>query len=805
MNAAQFKTAWRSLRRQMSHTVINIAGLALGIAVCLLISLYVRHELSYDTFHDEADRIYRVTSDWGDFQMPVTTWPAARTIIEQNPSLTVTPFFREPVILTKGQQSIRQRNAFVVKPSFFDVFTFPLARGTVEDAFTRPNTVALTPEVAAVYFGDADPMGKTLRVAGIGAQSFDVEVAGILEPIPDASHVHPEILFSWETVEAQENFSERRANSWGNNSMRTYLKVPEGVAPAVLADRFLTQGKERAGGRWNGATIHLQALTDIHLHSSMSAELEPNGRMAYIWLFGAVAAFVLLLACVNFVNLATARAADRAREVGVRKTVGAHRGQLVQQFMTEALLLSAFALGVAVLLTYAAMPLFRLLTETTTQFQPWSDPFAILFLVGITLVAGVGAGSYPAFILSSFDPSDVLRGRSRSAGHGALLRKGLVLFQFATAVALIAGTMAAFLQLNYLRDADLGFDQEQVLTLSAPPTDNSAAYRSFLSSVREKPGVESVALASESLPSELLSGNTFAWEGLGIPADSMRGLRVVAVSHGFFEAMGVGFLSGRAFERGRPADSSGVVLNARAVEVLSEGYAAAPHTPTEAEGKSLDVYGGWPMPEARVLGVVSNFHYATMHDQIDPIAFFLYPPMLDTYYVRVNAQTIDASLGEVQAAWQQFFPNAPFAYRFADASFEQAYRSEQRLGTLFSVFAGLAVVVALLGLFGLASFTAATREKEVGIRKAIGATSPQIVTLLSKDFATLIGASIVVATPIAYVALDGWLDTFAYRIDLGPSIFFGAGLLALLVGLATVSFHAVRAARIDPAQTLRSE
>ena len=805
MDFAFFKTARRTLRRQLGHTVINVTGLALGIAVCLLIALYVRHELSYDTFHDDAEQIYRVTSDWGDLQMPVTTWPAARTIIEQNPSLTVTPFFRESVILTNGQQSVRQRNAFVVKPSFFDVFTFPMARGTVDDVFTRPNTVALTPDIAEVYFGDADPIGQTLRVAGIGSQSFNVEVAGILEPIPDASHFHPKILFSWETVEAQANFSERRASSWGSNSMRAYLKVPPGRSPEALADRFLKQGKERAGGRWNGATIHLQPLTDIHLHSRMSGELEANGRIAYIWLFGAVAAFVLLLACVNFVNLATARAADRAREVGVRKTVGAHRGQLMRQFLTEALLLSGFALVVAVLLTYAAMPLFRVLTATTLQFQLVSDPVALAFLIAITLIAGLGAGSYPAFILSSFDPSEVLRGRSKSAGHGATLRKGLVLFQFATAVALIAGTIVAFLQLNYLRDADLGFDQEQVLTLSAPPADNASAYESFMASVREKPGVESVSLASEPLPSELVSGNTFAWEGLGIPDDSMRGLRVVAVSEGFFETMGIGLKAGRTFAPGRPADSSGVVLNARAVEVLSDGYPTAPSTPTEAIGKAIDVYGSWPMRRASVLGVVSDFHYATMHDQIDPIAFFFYPPMLRTYYVRVNAQTINASLGEVRASWQQFFPNAPFDYRFADAAFAQAYRSESRLGTLFGVFAGLAVVVALLGLFGLASFTASKREQEVGIRKAIGATSTEIVALLSKDFATLIAASIVVATPIAYIALDGWLDTFAYRIDLGLGIFLGAGALALLVGLATVSFHAIRTARLDPADTLRSE
>lgn len=463
-----------------------------------------------------------------------------------------------------------------------------------------------------------------------------------------------------------------------------------------------------------------------------------------------------------------------------------------------------FAVGLAGL----AMPLFRPLTGMEVQLDVLADPFALATLLGITVVAALGAGSYPAFVLSRFDPVAVLSGSSRGGTQrgASTLRKGLVVFQFAIAVVLIAGTITAYWQLGYLQEARLGFDQEQVVTVPMPPAaDSTALSRAFAKEAEQMPGVRTVSRASETLPSELLSGNSYAFADLGVPREAYHGLRVVSTGPGFFETLGVDPIAGRTFERGRGGDSSAVVLNREAYERLANDLPAGQQTPRAAVGRTLRAHGGWPIERPRLIGVVENFHLATLHESIEPVIFVLNTDMINTYYLRVDANQASQVLSEVESIWHRLYPGAPFNYTFADQAFAGAYRAEQRMSTLFSVFAGLAVFIAGLGLLGLAAFAVRQRRKEIGIRKAIGASVTQVMGLFSKDFAQLVAIAIIVAVPVAYVALDGWLDTFAYRIDLGPGIFLLAGGGALLVALMAVSTQVLRVARVDPATTLRDE
>ncbi len=805
-------TALRALRRHLGFTVINVIGLGVGIAACLLIALFVRHELSYDNFHEDADRIYRLVSDFGNTAMPATTWPTIHALQEQNPSLNAAPFFEASAVVHRRTNRFNEDPIFVAKPSFFEVFTFPTRRGTAKMAFEEPYTAVLTPEMANKYFGDANPVGKTLEMTGLnwGDKTVEVTVTGILEPIPEASHFHPQIIVSWATMDAAFNFTERMRDGSGGG-FRAYFKLPDGATPDSLAAAFTEQAETRLGDDWRGATLRLQPLTDIHLYSDLSLEIEPNGSATYVYLFATIALFILLLAGVNFVNLSTARSLERAQEIGVRKTIGAGRPQILRQFMTEAAILVGGGLGLAVLLALLARPLFEVLTGVPLSFDAFTDPYTLAAFASIGLITALGAGSYPAFVLSRFDPARVLGGRSRRSGHrsghgASLLRKGLVVFQFATAVVLVTGTIAAYWQLDYLQQASLGFDAEQVVTVPRPPAaESTAVSQTFLREAAEVPGVTGGSQASEPLPGTLQASVGGAFDGLGVPAEERHTLRLVTVGHDFFETLGVRPVAGRTFERDRPADSSAVVLNRAAFEQLAQDLPSDQRTPAEAVGRSLDVSVGWLGSRPDVIGVVEDLHLATLHQSIEPMAFFLDPTLLDTYYLRIDATRASQGLANVEEVWHRFFPNAPFAYEFADQSFAAAYRADQRTATLLGVFAGLAVFVACLGLFGLTAFAARQRRHEIGVRKAVGASTEQVVGLLSKDFLRLVALSIVLAVPVAYVALTQWLDTFAYHIDLGPGGFLLAGGGALLIALVTVSTQAIRAARLDPTTVLRNE
>ncbi|NBB75451.1 MAG: FtsX-like permease family protein [Bacteroidetes bacterium] len=789
------------MRRHAGYTAINVVGLAVGITVCLLITLYVRHELSYDRFHDDADRIVRVVSDWGDFSVPATSWPVVKSLEADYPDIPIARLLQTDAVIEYEDTQYGGEDIFITNPSFFDVFSFSLRRGDPETALRRPYTAVITPALAQKYFDGADPIGKTVTVDN----QYQVEITGIAEAAPTASHIHYNMLVSWATLNAAFNYEEQFEESWGANSIYTYLLLPEGAPPSMIESQFPDFIDRHAGEDWNGATLSLQPLTSIHLHSHHNSEIEPNSTVAVLSVFGLIAALVLVLACVNFMNLATARATERATEVGVRKTVGAARGQLIRQFFAESMLMAALALGLALVLAVAALPVLQTLTGLSFTAGGVLRPSTLAALVVITGVAGGLAGSYPALYLSRFQPTHVLRGRFRSGGGNARLRQVLVVFQFAISAVLIVGTGVAYQQLGYLRSAPLGFDQEQVISVPMQSGNLVRQYSTFRSELLQAPEVTNVSVASTELPSELPDGNGFGFADAGLPRDSLRGLRMIGVGHDFFETLGVAVVAGRTFSLDRPSDSTAFVMNEEAFRLLAQDLPKAINSPQDVIGRRIKSWGDWPFGDAPLIGVVDNFHMATLHEAVEPMIFFIRPDMFNTYYVRFKTASVQEAVASLEVTWQRVFPDWPFAYTFADQSFDAAYRAEQRLGQLFGLFAGVAILIACLGLFGLAAFTTQQRTKEIGIRRALGATVMGVVALLTKDFVRLVAVAVVLAAPVAYFALDQWLKTFAHRIDLGASVFLIAGSGALLVALLTVSVQALRAARTDPARALRSE
>ena len=788
-----FKIALRNLRRHPGYTTINVVGLAIGLACCLLIVQFVRHEMSYDRHHENADQIYRIVSDWGDFSAPATNPPFVRRLEAAYPAIKqawLNPFGG---LVEYEQERFREDRIYFANEAFFEVFTIDILRGTAEP--TRPGTILLTPETAQKYFGDADPIGKTLEIDN----QFELEVTGILEAAPSSAHFHYDFIISWASLDAVNAFD--YDNAWGNNSIFTYLLLPEGFDPETLESAFPEFIEQHAGDNWNHSTLSLQPLTDIHLRSQHNSELEPNGNLAYLYMFSAIALFILLIACVNFMNLATARNAERAKEVGVRKVVGANRKQLIRQFLVESLMLSSAAVVLAVIIVTIAMPLFRVLAGRDIAFSVFENTATIPALVAFAGVVGVLAGSYPAFVLSGFRPISVLKGAFRGTAHGARLRKTLVVFQFATSIALIVGTGVVFSQLNHLREASLGFDKEQVLQLDMQDRSFYGQYPAFKEALLQHPSIQHVSIASEKVPSELLNGNLVRFEGAPEEHESMTSVRTVSVGHDFFETLGAEMQAGRTFQLEMQTDSAAFILNEAAWKLAAANAPESFGSPDESLGKLLHM-GSRTGP---LVGVVKDFNMASLHEAIEPIIFFFNPGWYDNFHIRVAPGDLPATLSAVEQTWRQFYAEWPFIFQFADQGFDARYRAEERLGQLFSVFALLALLVGCLGLFGLASFTAEQRTKEIGVRKVLGASVGNIVYLLSKDFTRLVLIALIVATPIAWIAMNSWLDGFAYRVSVGWWLFPLAGVLALFIAWISVGYQSIQAAIADPVDALRYE
>jgi putative ABC transport system permease protein len=790
--------ALRSFRRRLGFASINILGLGVGIACCAVIALYVWGELSYDRFHDDAELIYRVESDWrpgGNISLASVNYPFVEVLRTEYPEYPIASSWRSMGngTVARGETVFREEDIFYTHQAFFDVFSFRLERGDEATALTDPNTVVLTRETARKYFGDEDPIGQTLQFFG----TLDATVTGVLAPPAGPTHLPLRILLSWPTLEAQ-----GWTPAWSANNAFTYVRFPSPAAAEALEASFPDLIERHAGDNWPGSTLSLRPLRDIYLHSNHTGELKPGGNPAYVTLFGIVAVFILLLAGVNFVNLSTARSLERAKEVGVRKSMGAAEGQLARQFLAESVLLAVVGLVVATMLVALAVPLLTGLVDRPLLPNVSTVLVAVAVAVAGTFLVGVGGGLYPAFALSRFRPVEVLRGRFSAGRGGVRLRQGLVVFQFTVAMVLLVGTFVVYDQLEYLRTADLGFDEAQVLALRGPgaPTSQRLA---FFEALEAEATIEKVASLSERMPAELRGGAGARLADMP-PADDDEGLRgiqvrPVVVSADFFSTLGVPLLAGRDFRVGSSADSASVILNESAARNLIALVPGRYASPQDLVGETILTMG-----ERQVLAVVPDFHMASLNEQVENMGFIFGHTGM-TYAIRIAPGMVTPALRAVREHWAEFFPAAALEYYFVDEAFAAAYRAEEQLSQLTLLFAGLAILVACLGLFGLAAYAAQQRRKEIGVRKVLGASAASVVALLSKDFVRLVAIAVVIGAPVAYVGMRRWLEGFPSRVELGVGPFLLAGALAVLIALATVAGQAWRAASFDPVKSLRSE
>jgi len=805
MFKSYFKIAFRNLGRNKAFSAINIFGLAIGMATCLVIMLFISHEWSYDRYNKKADRIVRVVFQ-GSIQgekmaeahvMP----PVAQTLRADYPEVQEATRLRNygTPRITYKDKSFRENAFAFVDSNFFQVFTLPFLQGDPRTALVEPNTIVISREVAQKYFGSANPMGKILFFKDYNTS---LKITGVIDQVPANSHFYFDIFAS------MASFPEAKSPSWMTSEFYTYLVLPKGYDYKQLEAK-LPQVVEKYMGpqlllamgmnlaqfqqRGNNVGLFLQPLTAIHLRSKLKGELGLNGDIQYVYIFGSIAVIMLLIAGINFMNLSTAGAAKRAKEVGIRKVMGSVKGELIHQFLLESVLLTAMALLLAVLLVQLALPIFNDLAGIKLALNITANPWLLPGLLLFGLLVGVLAGSYPAFFLSSFRPVAVLKGRFNSSKKSLSLRSGLVVFQFFISITLIVSTTVVYRQLRYIQNKELGYNNDQVLLIPAYALGNKA--EAFRQQLRQDPRVVSVS-TSGYLPAGPSNNNNFTIFPDDNPTQLIKTLRY-SVDHQYIPTLGMQVVAGRNFSPDFTTDSAGMILNETAANVLGWGKNALGHSLTYSNNQGIKT-------TYRVIGIVKDFHFKSLHEPISPLVMTL-GDNAGTLIAKVKTPDIAGLLATTKNQWHQLTAEEPFSFAFLDERFADAYQSEQKLGKILGIFAGLTIFIACLGLFGLATFTAQQRTKEIGIRKVLGASVGSIVTLLSKDFLKLVSIATIVAWPIAWYGMHQWLQDFAYRIDMSWWIFGLAGFVALLIALLTISLQAIKAAIANPVKSLHNE
>ncbi|GAB3990923.1 ABC transporter permease [Spirosoma daeguense] len=802
------KIAWRTLRKQQGFTFINIFGLAVGLACCMLIMLYVLDELSYDRYNDKADRIYRIHSEirfgGNDMHFAISPDPMGPTLKKDYPQ--VEQFVRLHqrgtwlVRRTGEPTNLREDNITFADSTLFDVFTLPLLSGDPKTALREPNSVVISESAAKRHFGSQNPMGKTL----VFDNNRTFNVSGVMRDMPKNAHFQSNFFLSMLNDDYE-------WGQWLSHNHHTYILFRPGtdvqafsknfttiiekyVGPKILQFTGSSMAKFRSAG--NRLGYWFIPLTDIHLHSKQQIELAPNSDIQYVYIFSAVALFILLIAGINFTNLATARSANRAKEVGIRKVMGSERQQLIGQFMTESVLTTILAMLLAVLLVVFTLPGFNIVAAKELDISQLISPSYLPFLIALPVVVGLLAGIYPAFFLSSFRPIKVLKGRINVSFRNAGLRSGLVVFQFMMSVVLITGTIIVYRQISYIQTKNLGFNREQLITINDVNAIGKQT-ETFKQEVLRLPGVVNGSISGFlPTPSDRTDGSFFT-EGQSNLNQSVQ-MQAWGIDYDYIKTLGMQVIQGRNLSRDFGADSAGIILNETAVRIL--GF-------QNPIGKRI-----WRFDDAQlkirrtytIVGVVKNFHFESLRRNIGALAMILRPNSRAITF-RLSSNNVPALVDQIKTKWQQIAPGQPFSYQFMDDSFDEMYRAEQRISTIALTFAALAILIACLGLFGLAAFMAEQRTKEIGVRKVLGASVGSIVTLLSKDFLKLVFIAIVIASPIAWYVMNQWLNDFAYKIDIEWWIFALAGLLAVGIALLTVSFQSVKAALTNPVKSLRSE
>ncbi len=798
----------RTIARQKGYAFINLAGLAIGLAAFVLITLFVQQEMSYDRMHEKRADVYRVILDAkvGDQEVMSASSPAvmAGTFIDVFPEVidaTRIDAFTSDVLVTYEGTSFYQEDFFLADSSVFNIFSFELVQGDPATALNQPSGLVLSESMAAKYFGDADPMGKILRIDN----NRDATVTGVMRDVPKATHFQPQMIGSF--------LSHSRADDtiWLNNSFYTYLLLAPGTDPATLEAKFPPFVSERIGAemqQFMGQSFedakaagmrydwYLENLGDIYLRSQAEDQIAPTGDIRYLYVLSAIALFVLLIACINFMNLSTARATGRAREVGIRKVMGSDRGQLIRQFLGESTTMAVLAMVLAFGIVLAARPYFNAIADVDLQLAPW----LLAAMVGIALVTGLVAGFYPALVLSGFQPATVLKGSFARSKEGTRLRSSLVVFQFAITVVLLVGTLVVAKQMRYIQDRDLGFTKDQVVVVPVETWDGFNSFETFRNNLLSHPGVVEVATGGLMPgPDRIHNFTAFRSEGMRMEDFFIAGLG--DVSDDYVETLDLRLIAGRDFDPNFPADSASWVINEATAAQL--GW-----TPEEAIGKTiwhLDAMEANGGQGSKVIGVMANANYESLHTLTRPIIMGNRPWFQRYAPVRIRPENVQATLAHIETHWLQMEPGYPFSYYFLDDDYQQFYEQEQRLSQLYVLFTVLAIVIACLGLFGLASFVTTLRTKEIGIRKVLGASVPGVVVLLSKEFTYLILIACAVAFPVAWFAMSRWLQGFAYATELGVAEFAIAGTAALVIAWTTVGYQSIRAALSDPVKALKND
>ena len=802
------KIAWRTLRKQQGFTFINVFGLAIGLACCMLIMLYVLDELSYDRYNAKADRIYRINTDvkFGgtDSRMAVSADPLGPTLKQDYPQ--VEQFVRLHqrgtwLVKRAGEaMNLREDNITFADSTLFDVFTLPLVAGDPNRALAEPNTVVISESAARRHFGNRNPMGQAMVFDN--KQTF--KVSGVMQDMPKNAHFRSDFFLAMLN-------DDYPWGQWLSTNHHTYIVLKPGTDPTVFSKNLDAVVSKYAGPqamKLIGVTIDqfrkagnryqfsLIPLTDIHLRSKQQIELAPNGDIQYVYIFSAVAFFILLIACINFMNLATARSVNRAKEVGVRKVMGSRRTQLIGQFMTESVLTTTLAMILALGLVAVALPGFNDLAAKDLSVNQLFSSYYLPLLISLPIGVGLLAGSYPALFLSSFQPITVLKGKINVSFRSAGLRSGLVVFQFMMSVVLIIGTIIVYRQITYIQTKNVGFNRNQVLTVNGLyPLGKQA--ETFRQEVLRLPGVTSGSISGYLPTPSGRSHNAFFPEG---ELDQKKAVNMQAwgIDQDYVKTMGMQIITGRDFSRAFGADSSGMLLNETAAKLFGG---------KDVVGKRIVRYNdpqNTKLKTFTVVGIVKNFHFESLRQNISALSLVL-DANSGAASFRLNSANLPILIRQIEAKWHQIAPGQPFSYQFMDDSFDNMYRAEKRISTIALAFAILAILIACLGLFGLAAFMAEQRTKEIGVRKVLGASVTSIVGLLSKDFLKLVFIAIVIASPLAWYAMNQWLNDFAYKVTLDGWVFVLAGLLAVSIALLTVSFQSIRAALTNPVKSLRSE
>ncbi len=787
--------AWRSLRKKPVYSLINLLGLTVGLACGMLILSYVLFEWSYDSHLKNKDRIFQLVTEY-DF-------PEQKGTIAMTPSIASPLYQREfpeieagvrilysggfsPSLVAYGEKRFQEKSFFYADSSFFDIFSFPVVKGDPKNALTKPHSIVLSATTAKRYFGDANPIGEALKM---GSHEENFQVTAVMEDMPENTHFHCDFIASFSTLRAA------KREIWGSANYQTYFLLQENSDPSELEHKMNVLLDEKMGANLQeGQDVNafLIPIEDMHFRQDIVAQVEEAVDPAYVWIFLGIAILILLIACINYMNLATARSLERAKEVSLKKVFGAYKAQIAQQFLAEAILMTVLAMGLAVVLASLALPLFNGLIDRQLTISHWLQPHILMTLVGVVLLVSMLAGVYPAFMFSGFQPATVLKGAFKRSRRGNMLRQGLVIFQFSISTILIICTLVVQKQLNFMQDMKLGYDKEQILVL---PMDDKVIQgkQSIKNELSQLPAFKAMTFGSE-VP--VAVGGTYSiWREAEGDANSKL-TKAIAVDPNYPRTLGLQILAGSDYKESMLEDTIyAFLLNENAVYAL--GYKSL----DEAIGDQLNLNGR----QGYLLGVFNNFYTQSLRENMESLVFFLEPDQYNHMLVKLKTDDMQASLAFIEKKWNQVFPHRPFEYQFLDEEYNRLYKTEIRISQVFGVFAFLAIFIAALGLLGLSSYTILQRSKEISVRKVLGASVGQIAGMLSSSFLKLIGIAFLISLPISWYLMTDWLSGFAFKVTMGAGTLALAALFAVGIGLLTVGYQSLRAGFTNPVDWLKDE